>query len=66
VKSLRRTFQEGKGVVGCQREERVHIPEGVIKYVACSRIVTSTRGDFKVEREALSSLGKLPLKHFVS
>lgn len=50
----------------CQREERVHIPQEVIKYAACSRIVTWTRGDFKVEGEALSSLGKLPLKHFVS
>ena len=66
MESLRRAFHKGKGVVDCQREERVHIPQEVIKYAACSRIVTWTGGDFKVEGEALSSLGKLPLKHFVS
>jgi hypothetical protein len=37
----------------------------VIKYASCSRKVTSTWGDFKVELEVLSSLGKLPLKHSV-
>ena len=66
MKSLRRVFHKGKGVVDSQWEERIHIPQEVIKYAACSRIVTWTRGGFKVEGEALSSLGKLPLKHFVS
>ena len=64
--SLRRAFHKGKGDVDCHLEQRVHIPQEVIKYAAFSRIVKWTRGDFKVEGEAFSSLVKLPLKHFVS